>query len=100
MTRGTVFAVAAGLVIGLAFACGLSKPSEAFAGSDPAPAKPGEPAKPVAKEKTPATKPKLAEVSVSTVVVVKNLNNADSVAIADYYASKRKLLPRTSVRCA
>ena len=31
------------------------------------------------------------EVSVSTVVVVKNLNNADSVAIADYYARKRKL---------
>src|SRR5579872_3642355 len=30
-------------------------------------------------------------VSVSTVVVVKNLNSADSVAIADYYASKRKL---------
>src|ERR1051326_8717838 len=30
-------------------------------------------------------------VSVSTVVVVKNLNNADSVAIADYYARKRKL---------
>src|SRR5438132_260453 len=31
------------------------------------------------------------QVSVSTVVVVKNLNNADSVAIADYYARKRKL---------
>ena len=31
------------------------------------------------------------EVSVSTVVVVKNLNSADSVAIADYYALKRKL---------
>ena len=31
------------------------------------------------------------EVSVSTVVVVKNLNSADSVAIADYYARKRKL---------
>lgn len=31
------------------------------------------------------------QVSVSTVVVVKNLNNADSVAIADYYASERKL---------
>jgi uncharacterized protein (TIGR03790 family) len=30
-------------------------------------------------------------VSPSTVVVVKNLNNADSVAIADYYARKRKL---------
>jgi uncharacterized protein (TIGR03790 family) len=30
-------------------------------------------------------------VSASTVVVVKNLNNADSVAIADYYAHKRKL---------
>src|ERR1700704_3556144 len=30
-------------------------------------------------------------VSPSTVVVVKNLNSADSVAIADYYASKRKL---------
>src|ERR1051326_3485980 len=31
------------------------------------------------------------QVSVNTVVVVKNLNNADSVAIADYYAHKRKL---------
>src|SRR5438067_6205148 len=31
------------------------------------------------------------QVSVSTVVVVKNLNNADSVAIADYYARERKL---------
>src|SRR5438552_1193928 len=30
-------------------------------------------------------------VSSSTVVVVKNLNSADSVAIADYYAGKRKL---------
>src|SRR6266850_4026059 len=30
-------------------------------------------------------------VSLNTVVVVKNLNNADSVAIADYYTSKRKL---------
>jgi len=30
-------------------------------------------------------------VSSSTVVVVKNLNSADSVAIADYYARKRKL---------
>src|SRR5262249_16844667 len=29
--------------------------------------------------------------SVSTVVVVKNLTNADSVAVADYYVSKRKL---------
>ncbi len=32
-----------------------------------------------------------APVSVSTVVVVKNLNNADSVVIADYYQRKRKL---------
>src|SRR5580700_7851750 len=31
------------------------------------------------------------QVSVSTVVVVKNLNSADSVAIADYYERKRKL---------
>jgi uncharacterized protein (TIGR03790 family) len=31
------------------------------------------------------------QVSANTVVVVKNLNSADSVAIADYYASKRKL---------
>src|SRR5437879_4207568 len=31
------------------------------------------------------------QVSVITVVVVKNLNNADSVAIADYYQRKRKL---------
>ena len=31
------------------------------------------------------------EVSASTVVVVKNLNNADSVAIPNYYASKRQL---------
>src|SRR5438105_15916529 len=40
-------------------------------------------------------------VSVSTVVVVKNLNNADSVAIADYYASKRKLPAENvcEVRC-
>lgn len=30
-------------------------------------------------------------VSVNTVVVVKNLNNPDSVAIADYYVGKRKL---------
>jgi uncharacterized protein (TIGR03790 family) len=30
-------------------------------------------------------------VSPSTVVVVKNLNSADSMAIADYYARKRKL---------
>jgi uncharacterized protein (TIGR03790 family) len=34
---------------------------------------------------------RLGEVSVSTVVVVKNLNSADSVAIADYYARKRKV---------
>jgi TIGR03790 family protein len=32
-----------------------------------------------------------ALVSATSVVVVKNLNSADSVAIADYYASKRKL---------
>jgi uncharacterized protein (TIGR03790 family) len=32
-----------------------------------------------------------APVSSRTVVVVKNLNSADSVAIADYYASKRSL---------
>jgi len=31
------------------------------------------------------------EVAVSNVVVVKNLHNADSIAIADYYARKRKL---------
>jgi uncharacterized protein (TIGR03790 family) len=31
------------------------------------------------------------EVAASTVVVVKNLNNPDSVAVADYYARKRKL---------
>src|SRR4051812_47530148 len=91
MTRGTVFAVAAGFVIGLAFACGASKPPEASGGSDPTPTQPGEQAKPVARDERPAAKPKLAEVSVSTVVVVKNLDNADSVAIADYYASKRKL---------
>src|SRR5690348_4949943 len=30
-------------------------------------------------------------VPASTVVVVKNLTSPDSVAIADYYASKRKL---------
>src|SRR5678815_4063067 len=30
-------------------------------------------------------------VSSGTVVVVKNLNNTDSVAIADYYARQRKL---------
>src|SRR5690242_7261458 len=30
-------------------------------------------------------------VSVSSVVIVENLSNADSVAIADYYATKRKL---------
>jgi len=42
-----------------------------------------------------------SEVSVSTVVVVKNLNNADSVAIADYYARKRKLPAENvcAVRC-
>lgn len=41
------------------------------------------------------------QVSVSTVVVVKNLNNADSVAIADYYAQKRKLPAENvcAVRC-
>src|SRR5689334_8447894 len=33
------------------------------------------------------------QVSASTVVVVKNLNNPDSVAIADYYQQKRKLPP-------
>src|SRR5436190_15037764 len=93
MTRGTVFAVATGFVIGLAFGCGSSKPPEASGGSDPTPAKPGEPAKPIAKDELPAAKAKRAEleVSVSTVVVVKNLNNADSVAIADYYARKRQL---------
>jgi uncharacterized protein (TIGR03790 family) len=93
MNQGTVFAVAAGFVIGLAFGCGSSKPPEASGGSDPAPAKPGEPAKPIAKDQLPAAKAKLAqsEVPVSTVVVVKNLNNADSVAIADYYTSKRQL---------
>ena len=93
MTRGTVFAVAAGIVIGLAFVCGSSKPPEAPGGSDPTPAKSGEPAKPIARDGLPAAKAKPAEleVSVGTVVVVKNLNNADSVAIADYYASKRKL---------
>src|SRR5258708_36051490 len=31
------------------------------------------------------------QVSVSTVVVVKNLNSSDSVAIAEYYERKRKL---------
>src|SRR5437879_1801965 len=93
MTRGTVFAVAAGFVIGLAFGCGSSKPPEASGGSDPTPAKPGDPVKPIAKDELPAAKAKVAEleVSVSTVVVVKNLNNADSVAIADYYARKRQL---------
>jgi uncharacterized protein (TIGR03790 family) len=93
MTRGTVFAVAVGFVIGLAFGCGSPKPPEASGGSDPTPAKPGDPAKPIAKDQPPAAKAKLAklEVSVSTVVVVKNLNNADSVAIADYYTSKRQL---------
>ena len=90
MTRGTVFAVAAGFLIGLAFACGSSK---ALGGSDPTPIKANDPAKAIAKDKLPAAKAKLAEseVSVSTVVVVKNLSNADSVAIADYYAAKRKL---------
>lgn len=34
---------------------------------------------------------RLGEVSVSTVVVIKNLNSADSVAIADYYARKREV---------
>ena len=93
MTRGTVFAVAAGFVIGLTFGCESPKPPEASEGSEPTSAKPGEPAKPIAKVELPAAKTKLAEsqVSVSTVVVVKNLDNADSVAIADYYTSKRKL---------
>ena len=93
MTRGTMFAVAAGFVIGLTFGCGSSKPPEASGGSDPTPVKPGDPAKPIAKDELPAAKAKLAEleVSLSTVVVVKNLNNADSVAIADYYARKRQL---------
>jgi uncharacterized protein (TIGR03790 family) len=41
------------------------------------------------------------EVSVSTVVVVENLDNADSVAIADYYQRKRKLPAENvcAVRC-
>src|SRR5206468_4310976 len=41
------------------------------------------------------------QVSVSTVVVVKNLNNPDSVAIADYYQRKRKLPAENvcAVRC-
>jgi uncharacterized protein (TIGR03790 family) len=40
-------------------------------------------------------------VSVRTVVMVKNLNNADSVAIADYYQCKRKLPAENvcAVRC-
>ena len=104
MTRGTVFAVAAGFVIGLAFGCGSSKPPEASGGSDPTPAKLGDPAKPIAKDELPAAKAKRAEleVSVSTVVVVKNLNSAESVAIADYYARKRKLPAENvcAVRCA
>ena len=93
MTRGTVFAVAAGFVIGLTSGCESPKPPAASEGSEPTSAKPGEPAKPIAKDELPAAKTKLAEsqVSVSTVVVVKNLDNADSVAIADYYTSKRKL---------
>src|SRR5690349_19715406 len=33
------------------------------------------------------------QVPVNTVVVVKNVNSADSVAIADYYARKRNLPP-------
>jgi uncharacterized protein (TIGR03790 family) len=69
------------------------KQPEASGGTDPTPTRPGDPAKPIAKNELPAAKAKLAEVevSVSTVVVVKNLNNADSVAIADYYARKRQL---------
>ena len=41
------------------------------------------------------------QVSVDTVVVVKNLNNADSVAIADYYTRNRKLPAENvcTVRC-
>jgi hypothetical protein len=79
--------------IRLAFGCGSSKPPAASGGRDPTPAKPGDPAKPIAKDELPAAKAKLTEleVPVSTVVVVKNLNNADSVAIADYYARKRQL---------
>src|SRR5213078_1814083 len=65
MTRGTVFAVAAGFVIGLAFGCGSSKPAEASGGSDPTPVKPGDPAKPIAKDELPAAKAKLAELEVS-----------------------------------
>jgi len=34
---------------------------------------------------------RLAPVAAGSVVVVKNLNNADSVAIADYYINRRKL---------
>jgi uncharacterized protein (TIGR03790 family) len=42
------------------------------------------------------------QVPVGTVVVVKNLNNADSVAIADYYARKRSLPAENvcAVRCS
>jgi uncharacterized protein (TIGR03790 family) len=93
MTRSTVFAVAAGFGIGLALGCGSSNPPGASGGNDPTPTEPGDPAKPIAKDERLAASAKVAksEVSVGTVVVVKNLNNADSVAIADYYTSKRNL---------
>ena len=70
MTRGTVFAVAAGFVIGLAFVCGASKPPEAAGGIDPTPAKPGEQAKPIASDERAASKTKPAELEVSSTVVV------------------------------
>ena len=103
MSRSTVFAVAAGLLIGVAFALGSSKPPEASGESDPTAVKPGDPAgKPIAKDEPPAAKAKFAalEASVGTVVVSRTSTMPTRSPSPTTTHANANCLPKTSVRCA